>query len=62
MGSGQTAIAAVKTKRHYVGYDINKEYVRLAERRIRRFTYVQGMPTLFDLMVKEDKEEFETKR
>lgn len=62
MGSGQTAIAAVKTKRHYVGYDINEEYVRLAERRIRRFTYVQGMPTLFDLMVKEDKEEFETKR
>jgi len=40
MGSGQTAIAAVKTKRHYVGYDINEEYVRLAERKIRRFTYV----------------------
>jgi 3-isopropylmalate/(R)-2-methylmalate dehydratase small subunit len=59
MGSGQTAIAAVKTKRHYVGYDINEEYVRLAERRIRRFTYVQGMPTLFDLMVKEDKEDDE---
>jgi len=62
MGSGQTAIAAVKTKRHYVGYDIKEEYVRLAERRIRRFTYVQGMPTLFDLMVKEDKEDYETKR
>ena len=62
MGSGQTAIAAVKTKRHYVGYDINEEYVRLAERRIRRFTYVQGIPALFDLMVKEDKGEFEIKR
>jgi DNA modification methylase len=35
MGSGQTAIAAVKTHRHYVGYDNNEEYIRLAERRIR---------------------------
>ncbi len=34
MGSGQTAIAAMRTKRHFVGYDINEEYVQLAERRI----------------------------
>ena len=62
MGNGQTAIAAVKTKRYYVGYDIKDEHVRLAERRIRRFTYVQVIPALFDLMVKEDKGEFEIKR
>jgi len=62
MGSGQTAIASIKTKRHYVGYDINEEYVKLAERRVRRFTYVQSTPTLFDLIVKEDKEEFEAER
>jgi site-specific DNA-methyltransferase (adenine-specific) len=37
MGSGQAAIAALKTKRHYVGYDINAEYVKLAERRIKEF-------------------------
>ncbi len=37
MGSGQTAIAAIKTGRHYVGYEIEEEYVRLAERRIREF-------------------------
>lgn len=55
VGSGQAAIAAIKTKRHYVGYDISEEYVKLAERRIRRFSYVQGVPTLFDLMVKEEK-------
>lgn len=61
MGSGQTAIAAVKTKRHYVGYDINEEYVKLAQRRIRRFTYVQNVPSLFDLIVKEDRAEFEAK-
>ncbi|MEJ5301173.1 MAG: site-specific DNA-methyltransferase [Thermodesulforhabdaceae bacterium] len=34
MGSGQTAIAAVKTKRRYVGYEINEDYVKLAEKRI----------------------------
>lgn len=37
MGSGQTAIAAVKTNRHYIGYDTNEEYVQLAERRINKF-------------------------
>jgi len=41
--------------RHYVGYDINGEYVKLAERRIRRYSYVQGAPTLFDLIVKEER-------
>ncbi len=34
MGSGQTAIAAVRASRNYVGYDIDKEYCALAERRI----------------------------
>jgi site-specific DNA-methyltransferase (adenine-specific) len=37
IGSGQAAMAAIKTKRHYVGYDIDKEYVKLTERRIRGF-------------------------
>jgi DNA modification methylase len=34
MGSGQTALAALKAGRHYVGYEINSEYVRHAEQRI----------------------------
>lgn len=37
MGSGQTAIAAVKSKRNYVGYDIDKSYCSLAEKRIKDF-------------------------
>lgn len=37
MGSGQTAIAAIKTKRYYIGYEINEKYVKLAERRIKEF-------------------------
>ncbi len=48
MGSGQAAIAAVKTKRHYVGYDINEEYVKLAERRIRDFCLEFNAPTLLE--------------
>lgn len=36
MGSGQTAIAAVKSNRNFVGYDIEKEYCELAEKRIMK--------------------------
>ena len=35
MGSGQTAIAAKKLGRRYIGYDISKEYCKLAEDRIK---------------------------
>jgi len=49
-GSGQAAIAAIKTKRHYVGYDIDEEYVKLAERRIRKFSIEFNSPKLFDLI------------
>ena len=34
-GSGQTALAALKSGRHYVGYETNEEYLKLAEMRIR---------------------------
>lgn len=47
IGSGQTAIAAIKTKRHYVGYDVNEEYVKLAERRIQAFSSKCKAPKLF---------------
>ncbi len=35
MGSGQTALAALQAGRHFVGYETNKEYLALAENRIR---------------------------
>jgi site-specific DNA-methyltransferase (adenine-specific) len=38
MGSGQTAIAALEAERHFVGYEITGEYVRLAKRRIKQCT------------------------
>ncbi len=33
-GSGTTCVAALKTGRHFVGFDINEEYVNLAKDRI----------------------------
>jgi site-specific DNA-methyltransferase (adenine-specific) len=53
MGSGQTAIAAIKTGRYYVGYEINEEYVKLAEKRIRDFLSEFKAPTLFDYLKEE---------
>jgi site-specific DNA-methyltransferase (adenine-specific) len=34
MGSGQTALAALRLGRHYVGYELNPEYASLANSRI----------------------------
>lgn len=34
MGSGTTAIAAIKNNRNFVGYEINEEYINLANNRI----------------------------
>jgi len=36
MGSGQTAIAALKSGRHFAGYEIDKNYVALANQRIKK--------------------------
>jgi site-specific DNA-methyltransferase (adenine-specific) len=52
IGSGQAAIAAIRTHRHYVGYDINDEYVSLAKRRIKEFSLDFNAPKLFELEVK----------
>jgi len=37
MGSGQAAIAAIATGRHYVGYEINREYLDMSNKRIEEF-------------------------
>jgi DNA modification methylase len=36
MGSGQTALAAVRAGRRYVGYEVNGDYVALARRRLQQ--------------------------
>lgn len=49
MGSGQAAIAAIKTNRRYIGYEIDKKYVRLAERRIKDFLTFFKSKKLFNI-------------
>ncbi len=41
MGSGTTAIAALRTGRRFVGYEVSEEYLALAYRRL------SGVPSLF---------------
>jgi len=43
-GSGSACIAAIKARRHYIGYDTEEEYVRLAERRIREYKQQPTIP------------------
>jgi DNA modification methylase len=39
MGSGTTALACVQTRRNYIGFEINEEYVSLSEKRINGINY-----------------------
>ena len=38
MGSGTTAVAAVQTGRHFVGFELSREYCDAANRRVRAVT------------------------
>ena len=38
MGSGSTAIAALTTKRNFIGYEISKRYLDIANKRIAEFS------------------------
>jgi len=60
IGSGQVAIAAIKTKRHYVGYEINENYVKLALKRIKDFFSTYNAPKLF-LLEEKNKRDSATK-
>ena len=37
MGSGTTAVSALKSDRKFVGYDTDKNYIKLAEKRLSRY-------------------------
>lgn len=45
-GVGTTCIAAIKTNRHFIGIDINPEYVEKARRRIREYLAQTKLSTL----------------
>ena len=44
MGSGTTAVACIKENRHFIGYEITKEYFDIAQERIKQ---EQSQLTLF---------------
>ena len=44
MGSGTTAIAAIKAERNYIGFEISPKYYKIAQERIN---IEKSMPTLF---------------
>ena len=44
MGSGTTAIACIKERRHFIGFELSKEYFDKAQRRIKA---EQAQLTLF---------------
>jgi len=35
MGSGTTGVAAIESERKYIGYEINDEYVKVAQKRLK---------------------------
>jgi len=43
MGSGSTAIAALKSGRKYIGYDVDPGYIQLAEERILPYKLQRGL-------------------
>lgn len=43
-GSGTTCLSAVKAHRHYIGYDIEEKYIKLANERIRCYTDQLRLP------------------
>jgi site-specific DNA-methyltransferase (adenine-specific) len=51
MGSGQAALAAIQTDRHYVGYEIDENYSRLANKRINQFLLEHKNQGVLDLVI-----------
>ena len=49
MGAGQTALACLKTNRHYVGIEIDADYVELAEGRIKQAKEVASRALPWDI-------------
>lgn len=45
LGSGTTALASIEEKRHYIGFEIDEEYYKMAERNISN---KKSNPNLFD--------------
>lgn len=45
MGSGTTAISAIKNNRQYIGIELSPDYCQMAENRIKGKNYVKKTET-----------------
>ena len=52
MGSGTAAIAAIMQNRRYIGYDIDKEYIKIAEKRINILLEQKKQTKISEILVK----------
>lgn len=41
MGSGTTAVVAQKLNRNYIGIELNSEYIKIAENRIKNYIFIE---------------------
>ncbi|MCE5207291.1 MAG: site-specific DNA-methyltransferase [Chloroflexi bacterium] len=48
VGSGTTCVAAKKLDRHYIGFDISKEYVDISQRRLAELDYPNSQYSLLE--------------
>lgn len=48
MGSGTTAVAAMTSNRYFVGYDVDMEYVKIAQKRVQEIIEERKQKRLFE--------------
>lgn len=48
MGSGGTAIACLHTKRHFIGFELDKEYFNISQERISKYLKTNGKESIED--------------
>lgn len=61
IGSGTTAVAAIKENRHYIGIDKVKEYVDLARHACKRASYQSSEEMQMSLALREKKDGIKTR-
>jgi len=61
-GSGTTCLSAIKNERHYIGYDVDEKYVKLANKRILSFTAQSELFNNKPAMVKEPTKSYQAKK
>ena len=47
-GSGTTGVASIKNDRYFIGIELNPDYVELAKKRLKEFSFEEGQKNIFD--------------